>query len=218
MNAASIEAGAASKMSLGHVALHYKSPEDGPNAARLLDLMGFRRLQEIPLPNGSIFYQFLENDDRLVDGVGTLYLTLWPKPLEALNSAIREALKVGTPQKHPAVQALSREQEINPEVGFHIGIMVDALADLDAMMARLKDTNASEPGIKGRLKFTVNRAKPGDHQIDALMETSPTFRDATRHCYGRNGCQVFVETDLLASGPLEKIWSSSSTMRSPTDR
>ena len=85
-------------------------------------------------------------------------------------------------------------------------------------MARLKDTNASEPGINGRLKYTVNRVKPGDHEIDALMETSPTFRDATRHCYGRNGCQVFVETDLLASGPLEKIWSSSSTMRSPTDR
>ena len=126
MNAASIEAGSTSKMSLGHVALHYKSPEDGPNAARLLDLMGFRRLQEIPLPNGSIFYQFLVNDDRLVDGVGTLYLTLRPKLLEALNLAIREALKVGTPQKHPAVQALSREQEINPEVGFHIDIMVDA--------------------------------------------------------------------------------------------
>lgn len=34
------------------------------------------------------------------------------------------------------------------------------------------------------------------------MEASPTFRDATRHCYGRNGCQVFVQTDLLASGPL----------------
>ena len=130
------------------------------------------------------------NDDRLVDGVGTLYLTLRPKPLEALKSAIREALKVGTPQEHPAVQALSREQEINPEVGSHIGIMVDTLADLDSMMARLK-ANASEPGIKGRLKFTVNRAKPGDHQIDALMETSPTFRDATRHCYGCNGCQVF---------------------------
>ena len=76
------------------------------------------------------------------------------------------------------------------------------LTDLDSMMARLKDTNASEPSINGRLKYTVNRAKPGDHQIDALMETSPTFRDATRHCYGRNGCQVFVETDLLASGPL----------------
>jgi hypothetical protein len=202
MEATSLIQDARSGKALGHVALHYKTPADGPHAARLLELMGFRRLQGIPLPDGSIFYQFLVNEDRISDGVGTLYLALRPQPLEALISAIRDALKVGTPEEHPAAQRLRVEQERNPEVDFHIGIMVDALDDLESTILRLKEAAANDPHIQGRLTFTVNRAKPGDAEIDARMDASPVFGDATRFCYGRNGCQVFVETNLLASGPL----------------
>ncbi|WP_247232651.1 hypothetical protein [Sphingobium agri] len=42
------------------------------------------------------------------------------------------------------------------------------------------------------------------------MNASPVFHDATRYCYGRFGCRVFVETDLLARGRSAKMWKSDS--------
>jgi hypothetical protein len=38
------------------------------------------------------------------------------------------------------------------------------------------------------------------------MDASPVFWDAARYTYGMNGVQVFVETDLLAGGPLGDNW------------
>ena len=51
---------------------------------------------------------------------------------------------------------------------------------------------------KGRVRVIVNRARPGTPEVDA----SPVLAKATRHTYDPNGVQVFVETDLLAGGPL----------------
>lgn len=187
---------------LGHVALHYRNTEEGPKAARLLELMGFTRLQEIPLPDGSIFYQFLVNEDRVHDGVGTIYLAHQPKAIAGMTAAIRQALKIGTPEEHPAVETLRASQKADPEVGFHFGVMVDSLQALEDTILTLDEANRNLPDLQGRMSIIVNRAKPGDAEIDARMAASPVFGDAQRHCYGRNGCQVFVETDLIVSGPL----------------
>lgn len=198
MTAATERSAPEGKKTLGHVALHYKTLEDGPKAARLLDLMGFRRLQQFTIPDGSTFYQFLVNEDRIEDGVGTIYLLKLPEKMAALNEAVREALKVGKPDQHPAVQQLYDYQAQDPESGFHIGLMIDRLDELETIVMRLKD----DVELQGRVKLIANRARPGNAQIDAAMAASPVFGDAERHCYGRFGCQVFVQTDLLASGPL----------------
>ena len=34
------------------------------------------------------------------------------------------------------------------------------------------------------------------------MDASPAFGNVTRYAYGRNGLQLFVETDLLTSGQI----------------
>lgn len=188
--------------SLGHVALHYNSADNGPKAARLLELMGFSRLQEIVLPDGNIFYQFLINEDRVHDGVGTVYLARLPQVNADMTAAIRQALRVGEADEHPAVAAMRRGQQDDPEVGFHFGVMVETLDDLEETVLRLQQADRDDAALQGHMKIIVNRARPGDAEIDAMMDASPVFGSATRYCYGRNGCQVFVETDLIAAGPL----------------
>jgi len=188
--------------SLGHIALHYDSADKGPKAARLLELMGFTRLQEIPLPDGSIFYQFLINEDRVHDGVGTIYLARLPRANADMTAAIRQALRVGEADEHPAVAALRKGQQDDPEICFHFGVMVETLTDLEETVLRLQEASRDGAELQGHMKIVVNRARPGDEEIDALMDASPVFASATRYCYGRNGCQVFVETDLIAGGPL----------------
>lgn len=189
-------------MVLGHVALHYRCEEDAPKAARLLDMMGFIRLQEIRLPDGSMFYQFLINEDHRDSGVGTIYLSAQPRALADLNGAIREALRVGMEDEHPAVQSMRSAQVADPEAGFHIGIMVHTFDVLEGLIGRLEEANRNDADLMARLKLTLNRAKSGDPRIDALMDGSNAFSHTTRECYGRFGCQVFVETDLFACGPL----------------
>jgi hypothetical protein len=73
--------------SLGHLALHYRTPDDGPWAAKLLELLGFKRMQEIVFGGGMVFYQFSVAEDPTGRGVGTLYLSMVPEPIAALTQA-----------------------------------------------------------------------------------------------------------------------------------
>jgi len=183
--------------------LHYRSPEDAPRAAKLLELLGMKRLQEIPFGGGVIFYQFTVADDPTGRGIGTLYLSMVPPPLAGITQAIRSLLKVGTPEEHPAVAELRQGQEADPEMNFHVGLMVNSLDEVERIMLALREANESDPDLKGRLKLVTNKARAGDDPaIEARMAASPVFSQTDRYTYGRYGCQAFIETDLLAGGPI----------------
>jgi hypothetical protein len=201
MNATTDIPGPVSK-TLSHIALQYRNTEDGPAAARLLEMLGCRKVQEIPLPNGTTFYQFAVDSNAPLMGDGILYLARASDQQLALIDAIRDALNVGKSTEHPAVQAMRDAQVADPEVGFHIGILMQSLEELEERVSKAREAATYDPGIKGRLTIVTNRAKRGDPMIDSRMDASPVFGGTPRQCYGRFGCQAFIETSLLSGGPL----------------
>ena len=193
---------ASKAMALGHLALHYKTLEDAPRAAKLLALLGFEQMQEVSLGAGVSFYQFTVARDPSGRGIGTIYLSMLPRPLAEIMAVVRRALKVGAADEHPSVAALRAAQAQDPEMNFHVGVMVDSLEEIERVMLKLREANEGDPDLKGRLNLICNKARPGDEEIDARMAASPVFSSTLRETYGRYGCQAFVETDLLAGGPL----------------
>lgn len=187
--------------SMGHIALHYGAAEDGPVAAKLMRLLGFRETQVIPLANGN-FYRFVVDERHDARGDGIVYLSALPAPQAALVAAIHDALKVGTPDEHDAVKAMRAMMTNDFEASFHVGFLLSSLEELEAMMLGLRDAVADDPELAGRVTIGMNRARPGDPGIDARLDASPLFADVTRHAYGSAGVQVFVETDLLRAGQL----------------
>ncbi|WP_150294166.1 hypothetical protein [Sphingobium estronivorans] len=186
---------------MGHVALHYPGKEAGPLAARLLNVIGFVETQKLPLPDGD-FYRFVVDERHSKRGDGIIYLSTVPAAQAALIAAAREALGHGTPQAHPAIAGLRAALDGDPEYSFHVGALLDSLEELERVTLALQALEDSDPAFKGRLSIIVNRPRPGDADIDARLDASPVFGGVTRFAYGRNGVQVFVETDLLSSGPL----------------
>lgn len=186
---------------MGHVALHYACKEDGPAAARLLSLLGFTETQCLPLPDGN-FYRFVVDERHRARGDGIIYLSVVPEAQRGLVAAVREALRVGAADEHPSVGAMRGALKADPEYSFHFGVLVNSLERLEAMILDLRQRNATDPDLKGRLTITVNRAAPGNAEVDARLDRSPVYGDVTRYAYGKNGVQAFVETDLLTSGTL----------------
>ena len=187
--------------SMGHVALFYPKAEDGPIAAKLLGLLGFVETQMLPFPQGN-FYRFVVHGNNRSRGDGIFYLAALPAAQAAVNKAAREALGYGTDKEHEAVKALRAAVEADPEYTFHVGTLVDSFEAIEKMTLDFMDANENDPDLKGRLKVTVNRPRQGNEQIDALLDASPAFGNVTRYAYGRNGLQLFVETDLLSSGQI----------------
>lgn len=188
--------------SMGHMALHYAKPEEGPLAARLLKMLGFIETQDLPLPNGTHFYRFVTDEKHTPRGDGILYLSVVPEAQRALNSAVREALKIGSADEHPTVAELRSQIANDPEYSFHYGTLMDSLDDLEDIFGKLEEANRNDPELKGRLKLTYNRALPSGPEVEARLDASPLYANATRRAFGRNGVQAFVETDLLSSGAL----------------
>ena len=56
-------------LSMGHLALHYGKPEDGPLASRLLQIAGLKETQVLPLPGGN-FYRFVVSGNHFARGDG----------------------------------------------------------------------------------------------------------------------------------------------------
>lgn len=185
------------QQTLGHVNLHYARAEDGPLAARLLEMIGLVKTQELELPTGT-FYRFTVNRDDINRGDGIIYLSQLPPANAALFAAIRDTLRVGSTAEHPAVAAFHAAAAQDPEANFHVGFLVDSLEFIEERMEAVR----TDPALSGRCNFLVNRALPGDPEIDARMDASPLYRDVTRYTYGRNGVQAFIDTDLIVSGPL----------------
>lgn len=190
------------RATLGHVALQYGKPEEGPLAARLLGLFGFEKVQEIPLSDGTRFYHFVVDANATNNGDGILFLSPVPKQLRNITRVVREALKVGQWDEHPTVAALREGQANDPELLFHVAVLFHSLEAVEETILQLRGLNEHDPDFKGRLKIVLNAAMPGVAEIDARMAASPVFGGVTRYPYGRHGIQAFVETDLLSSGPL----------------
>lgn len=187
---------------MGHIALHYPEKDDGPVAARLLEIIGLRQTQVLPLADGSNFYRFVVDDRHHDRGDGIIYLSQVPPAQKALHAAIREALAVNTDAEHAAVRDMREAMKADPEYSFHVGLLTHSLEELEGLVSTLRDLAANDPALKGRLNIVINRPLPGDAEVDARLDASPVFGGVTRHAYGRNGVQVFIETDLLVSGPL----------------
>ena len=190
----------------GHLAVHYRDPEEGPLAARFLSTLGFEESYSMPQLDGNTFYHFVidAQASRGVDRI--LYLLCMPEAIRAVYAEIRERLGVGTADEAETVTALRTAQAHDPEFGFHAAVLMSSLDDLEAMVLRLEHLIATDPELGPRIKVTLNRARPGTPEVDARMDASPVFAAATRHTFGPNGVQVFVETDLLAGGPLGDNW------------
>jgi len=187
---------------MGHVALHYGRKEEGALAARLLSVIGYVETQAMPLPDGSTFYRFVVDTHHHARGDGIVFLSLLPPAQSAVVRAAREALGFGTDHEHPAIGELRAAIDADPEYTFHLGVLLDRLEELERVVAELQELNACDPEFKGRLKITMNRARRGDAEVDARLDDSPVFGSVERYCYGRNGVQAFIETDIIVSGPL----------------
>ena len=187
---------------LGHVALHYREPEFGPMAARLFDLLGFTRREEITLPDETVFYHLLVDGAATNMGDGIIYLSPLRRPHRWLYDVIREKLAIGAPDEHPAVAKVRKSEQLDPEAGFHVGFLIPTLERLEQAFLRVRDAAAADPSFGCHLEIVLNRAKPGHATIDERLDASPLYAGVTRTTYGRNGVQAFVRTDLLCSGPL----------------
>ena len=191
----------AAGLTMGHLALHYATPDDGPIAARLLGIMGLVETQMLPLPNGN-FYRFVANRGHFARGDGIVYLSYLPEQQARLIAAIHDALRVGTDTEHDAVTSYRAMMAQDFEASFHFGFLVPTLEELEALVAALTALEADDPAFRGRITIGLNRARRGDADIDARLDASPVFGSATRFAYGSGGVQVFVETDLVRAGQL----------------
>lgn len=192
---------AASGRSMGHIALHYGEPGDGPLAAKLLETIGLVQTQMLPLPSGN-FYRFVVGNGHFARGDGIVYLSALPEPQRKLIEAIHTAFAVGTDGEHELVKGWRDMMAADPEASFHFGFLLDSLEDLERIILDLRESAENDPDMKGRVNIVLNRARPGDADVDARLDASPAFGDVTRYAYGRNGVQAFIETDILKAGQL----------------
>jgi hypothetical protein len=190
-------ADAGSGRSMGHVALHYGEPAEGPLAARLLSTIGLVETQMLPLPGGN-FYRFVVEGRHFARGDGIVYLSALPEPQRKLVDAIHAAFAVGTDNEHDVVKDWREMMTADPEASFHFGFLLESLEDLEQIVQALR----GDPELKERTNIVLNRPRPGDSGIDARLDASPVFEGVTRYAYGRAGVQAFIETDLLKAGQL----------------
>lgn len=191
-------------LTMGHLALHYGTAEEGPAAARLLAAMGLIETQVLPLPNGN-FYRFVTSSAHYGRGDGIVYLSALPEPQARLIAAIRTALRAGTDDEHEALTAYRAMMAQDYEASFHFGFLVDTLEELENLVLALRTLAENDPLLKGRVRIGANRARRGDPAVDARLDASPVFGTVDREAYGRAGVQVFVETDLVRAGQLGEV-------------
>jgi hypothetical protein len=185
--------------SLGHLALHYRHKDDGPAATKLLDMLGFARMSS---PAGYPFYHYVVDSDHAYIGDGILYVMEQPEALRELNEAIQESLKVGQPGEHPVVAKVKAAQDSDPEYDLHLGVLYESLEAVEDAVLKVQDAIANDPDLRGRAKVILNRARPGNDEVDARMDSSPIFGGVDRYTYGHHGIQAFIETDLFVAGAL----------------
>ena len=187
------------RKTLGHLAMHYRTREEGPAATKLLDLLGFARM---PSPDGYHYYHYVVDRDATNNGDGILFIMEQPQALRELTDVVRKALKVGQPGEHEVIAKVRAARQSDPEYDLHLGVLFDSLEEIEERIARLREAAQNDPDLRGRINIILNRARPGTAAVDARMDESPIFSAVKRFTYGRNGIQAFVETDLFVTGAL----------------
>ncbi|MDD3797762.1 MAG: hypothetical protein PHE36_01130 [Novosphingobium sp.] len=189
--------------SISHVNLHYPRKDgDGEAAALLLEACGLVRTQEMDLPYGGTFYRFTSNAHDINYPNNIVYLSPYTPQTQAMIDKARAALGMDTADPDPVVKAFHEANAIDPERELHVGFLVDSLEFLEQVFLKLKDLEANDPRFADRLKIVVNRALPGNPEIDERLDASPIYNGVTRYTFGRNGVQAFCATDLIVDGPL----------------
>jgi hypothetical protein len=187
------------KKALGHLALHYRTPEDGRLATRLLEMLGFGRISS---PAGYPYHHYVV-DPNTGDGAdGILFIVQQPAALQELSSVIRANLKVDQPDEHPVVAKVRAGHASDPEYDLHLGILFTSLDEIEERILRIQHAGEHDADLRGRVRTILNRARPGTPEVDKRMDSSPIFKGVDRFTYGKNGIQAFVETDLFVTGPL----------------
>ena len=187
------------KKGLGHLALHYRTPEDGRLGARLLELLGFAR---VPSPTGFPYHHYVLDPHMGDEANQILFIVEQPAALRELATVIRENLKVDQPGEHPVVAKVRAGHDSDPEYDLHLGVLFSSLEEIEARILRIQEAGQNDPELRGRVRTILNRARPGTKAVDLRMDQSPIFKGVERYTYGKHGIQAFVETDLFVTGPL----------------
>ena len=170
----------------------------------MLSALGFIQAEHLVQSGGSDFYRFVVDPKHAGRADGILFLSVAPAEQRALGAAISDALKVDTPAPHPAVSAWRDALASLPEMNFHVAFLVSTLEEAERIVLDVQALNDEDDDFRGRLKASWNRAQRGDPAIDARLDASPVFA-------GKGSCvyepiaavQVFIETDIMVSGPLQ---------------
>jgi hypothetical protein len=183
---------------LGHLALHYR-PGDFDAARALFECLG-AHLEENG-PDGFCTIVFDRDGWNYVDNV--MYLSQAGPVKLGLEAAITESLRLGEADEDPRAGAFRDLRVSSPESLDHVGIRYRSWEALERAVLALEGATAPGGALEGRAVVTKYRARPGqDAHVDAVMETSPIFRDHDEDgtAFADYAVQVFVKTDLCTTG------------------
>ena len=197
---------AAASTVLGHLALHYREGDERP-ARRLLELLGCKLVDNGPAPGSDGFCTVLVDPATADYADNLMFLSGMTTEQEAVESAIRHALRLGEPDADPAAGAFEEASSVNPESSSHIGIRYRSLAALENVLGDL--AAAASPGgeLAGRIQVTRYRPRPGgngeaDAAVSARIDSSPAFSGREPTSFAPHWIQCFVRTDLCGFGIL----------------
>ncbi|QFQ86035.1 hypothetical protein F8A10_00550 [Paracoccus kondratievae] len=123
---------------VGHVALHYGKPEDGPLTAKLFKLMGFVTREETAYPDGTVFHYFLVDPHAINAGDGILFLVPRKNVPRALYDAIRKTFRANQQDEDEVVNDSRAAARENPELGVHVGFLKSSLEELEGIVQRVQ--------------------------------------------------------------------------------
>ena len=173
-----------------HVALAVGRGE-GPLAARLLSHLGLAVNDNGPSLLGDPWYTAIV--DEATYGGGLEHLGFFVVPVSDAQVELERTI-AGT----PAAEALMAEKRRKPDSSSHVALAYESLDTLEqAVTALLAD--AELHGRVDVLRFRPEEATPA---IEARLDGSPVYADATRVRYLADGVQAFVQTDVVSAGLL----------------
>ncbi len=191
---------------LGHLALHYREGDEQP-ARRLLELLGCTLVDNGPAPGSDGFCTVLVDADSADYADNLMFLSGLTAEQEAVESAIRGALRLGELDTHPAATKFAESSSVKPESSSHIGIRYRSLGALEKVLTELE--TAALPGgeLAGRIQVTKYAPRTGgdgaaDAAVAAQVNASPAFSGEEPSSFAPYWIQCFVRTDLCGFGIL----------------
>lgn len=192
---------------LGHLALKY-GPGDEKQARRLLELLGCTLIDNGAAPGKDGFCTVLVNstDANYADNI--IFLSQMTPEHEAVENAVRAALRPGELDEDPAVTKYRNRIAEKPESVSHIGIRYRTLQELEQVLAAIETATAPGGELEGRASLVKYRPRPGGHSdrddaaVAELVAASPAFSGEEPDSFAPHWIQCFVSTDLCGFGIL----------------